>query len=208
MSYSSNVVPASTWHALIPTPDDGDGVLIADEAEVIQFLADRSEILKDTLFPGKLWQPLVAHTNNGVGEWAGDMLSFLAYESQTVNANEFLRLDLPKIQHGATLTEWTIAISGPGGYAGAPAVKNRAYLYYMDMTLGTTTQVGSTGTDPATFGGSPDFTDYREITVSGLSHVIDLTSRIYLFSIEHESGANAQVGVYVYGASLTMTNPT
>jgi len=206
MAYSNTITPASTWDT-VPTPSDADDMDGTNEATVQQALANRDEFLRDKLCPNKVQQALIAHAENDVAEWIYDDTGFaLGYASATVNAAEYLRIELANLVHGATITAWEVFITGPAGYGGVPAVENSARLYYMDRGDGSSSTIGGLGTDPATV--AADYSLYRILTVTGLGHTIDLTAYSYFLYVQHESGANSQVGVKVFGAAITMTEPS
>ncbi len=207
MSYSVSITPTNTWVGTIPAPDDGDQVLVTDEQAVIQKLADRDQVLLERLMPLTIVQPLVAFAENAIAEYEISSGGY-TFVTKAVNANQYLMMQLSGLVDGATLTSVSVGVVGPGGYGGTPAVVNKFTVWRAAPTTGAASQVGGTATDPATSGGSPDMDEHRLITLAGLTEVIDLTTYMYLVKFEHESGANAQAGVNIYAAQVTLTRPT
>lgn len=207
MSYSNTVTPVA-GRTTIREMTNGDDLDATDQAEVSQALANRIELNYTRLIPLTTWHAMIGNAIEA--EWSYDSSGSVGFASQTTNAGEYIMLPLSGLVDGATLTGWSVLIEGLGGpYAGTPAVKNRALLYKRNMSTGAVTSISAGWVDdPATFGGSPDMDEVRAISESGLSEAIDLTTTQYYILLEHESGANSKVDVYVYGASTTVTRPT
>ena len=208
MSYTNTITPVAGWPT-VPTPADGDSVDPTDHEEVAQALADRDQLLYIRLFPTEICLPLIGHPMNGVAEYDYTAAAGVAaFESQTNNANEYLDLELGALPDGTTMTAVRVGIEGTGGYAGTPAVVNQFELMARSHSTGVVNTYGAPATDPATFGGTPEMTDYREIAMTGLSQGVGTYLSVYFLRFTHESGANALAGVQIQSIEVTLTRPT
>ena len=204
MAYSGTITPSAAW-TTVPTPINGDGMDGTDETACKQALANRDQLLYESLIPTTIVQPFLGHVGTG---WALSTLSPLYFNSTATTANQYVHLPLTNLVHGASMTAVAVAFDASGSYSGTPAVVNNFLVSRVALATSVALTIGDVN-DTATYGGSPDMTDYRVVSCTLYSpETIDLTQYRYHVTIEHESGANAQTGVQVYGARVTLTRPT
>lgn len=108
---------------------------------------------------------------------------------------------LNRIPHGATVSQVTFWHDRVDGGA-LPLTRVRAQVFKVDVTTGTTTQLGSTTEDPvATLG---TYNAYHSFAVTGLTEVIDRTKYSYYAKLLGEVTPNDQT-TYWYGTTVTFT---
>jgi hypothetical protein len=114
-----------------------------------------------------------------------------------------INLDAEALPHGSTLTAVSLAISPDNSHASIAGLTLPAFFLYEVTNTGAATLLGTA------LDGSLSFSAYNTphaLTLSGLSIVIDRTTKRYQIRVVSESsGANAKANLDVHGVTVTRT---
>ena len=122
-------------------------------------------------------------------------------DDTTSSAYVYFRLRIPD---GATLTSVKVVFTPTPSHTNLPANFPQLTVGKRPLSSTVPTQLGSTQTDTAANVAAYE-TSNRTLTVSGLSEVADNDAYIYWAQFRTEYGANAKIGLQVYGVEYTFT---
>lgn len=143
-------------------------------------------------FDGSKWSETVVpnvgyYTSNSIAAASTDVITFA--------------IDPPD---GCTITGVSVWTDPPGAHAGEPGVKTTVRLYEQNVVTGAAITQVFTQEDPATVAGGT-YEPAHAITKTGLTTVVDKTTKTYFVVVVPESGANAIVGTKIWPPTFTFT---
>jgi hypothetical protein len=213
-----NVVDADTFTVTVQTAADGDAVNGASRLLEAQDLSDRSRWAHNRNIQsvgGDVLVPIVCHayfTPGGAARWqwgtgaGGTESGYCNFNIGGVD--EMVFVVLPG-WHNCTFTQIELTVEGdkhvlgPHGwpFAGAPATLPRVTLYHMDLTTGTTTNVGN---QVDTSGSAAAYDALHTITLNFGAQTLSPTDTYYV-SVRGESGATAIAGaLWLWGCTALL----
>jgi hypothetical protein len=147
----------------------------------------------------KLASRSITRTQSALPDRTSATWSIDAQGTPFQSANNTNPLVFPlRIPHGATLTSVQVGIIPTGGHGGAPTMPTVQIGY--SATAGFTS-LGTTS-DPTAFGSYQVAHDFGP---TGLSHVVDRSTRRYVAIVVGETGANYVAGLSVMCVKCTYT---
>jgi hypothetical protein len=152
--------------------------------------------------PATFWDDLgMALNGDGIVESGG---------SADPAAAPYIYIPLDELPAYCVITELRLTIKGSATYAGTPANKLQMLLRRRTPAEGTAAETLYTGTDPATYSGSPNMTAIRDVVIdlSATPLTIDKSTYLYHVSIAGEYGTNAKRYVDLYSLRATIQQPT
>jgi hypothetical protein len=139
-------------------------------------------------------------------KWAQTIVPNVGYytSNSTAAASEDVITFAIDPPDGCTITAVSVWTDPPGAHAGEPGAKTTVKLYEQNVATGAAITTVFTEADPATVGGAT-YEPAHAITKSGLSHVVDKSTKTYFVVVIPESGANSIVGTKIWPPRFTFT---
>ncbi len=140
---------------------------------------------------------LDAFFSSGTGLWLDGGTHI---ESATTGGG-YCYIPIDHVPNGVTITQIDVSFEGAAGHGALPASMPKIRLVSITGTTGAFTNESTQADDASASTGA--FESAHLLTKSGLSVVVDKTSKRYMIQVASESGANALVGARVWAARVT-----
>jgi len=205
--FTNTIVAVASWLS-VKTPRRGDLLNDLNFKDQFQRLANRDKYLAESLMPATIPIQVVGQAKTSQYDapsaiyWSDDFTSGWSSIGGVDNCVSCAYLLCPfAIPNGKTIYSVNAVVSSASTYTQTPANKLVVELY----RKGITTSVAGmsqiyTGTDPATFSGTPNMTTNRIVTatVPNTFHVVDSINYQYLVRVSAEYGTGARSGMRLH----------
>jgi hypothetical protein len=199
MAFTGSVTGTATWPATLPCPANGNADNAINNIDMLQRIANGLVYLRSSQFTVNLLASS-AHYLNDFSQVAA-MEQAEALQQDAVAGVELFKLALPTPATGLSIDAISLKLKGAGGHAWPLGFVPFFQLYSKAMSAmdGAWGAAAAAVNDP-----SGSAVAYQAIhVVEQTADVAMSTANAYELRVYGESGANALVGLVVYGATIT-----
>lgn len=214
MAFVNTIVAIASWLP-IHRPRNGEAFNEENWRESLQAIGNRDKYLANALMPTTVSVPVLGQARTSQYDapsavwWSEDLTNgWLQLAGSDNNAASALLLCPLIVPVGKTILSVNAVVSSAATYSATPATRMTIGLYRKSLGLSSAAMSSIyTGSDGATYGGTPSMTTTRVVTatVPNTFHVADPLNYSYWIRIASESGSGARVGQRINAIYATLS---